>query len=218
MRRSLVMCVGLAGLFACTEILSPPPPDAYEYRQFEPDGAGGQRALAFHWPRSALPVSIYVAPGDPLESSLRLAISRWEATFLYGEWQGELVADSNVADIIVRNEVPAEFVREGIRLDSNAPQCRGSTDFVADVVAGDLHLPFRVYVWSRIGPTGEGLEECYDITTTHELGHALGIFAHSGNVDDLMFGDPVRGDLSDRDRATANAAYHRPATLAPVPR
>jgi predicted Zn-dependent protease len=46
------------------------------------------------------------------------------------------------------------------------------------------------------------------LTTTHELGHAIGIFAHSPDPGDIMFGDPVVSELSDRDRATAEAAYH----------
>ena len=34
------------------------------------------------------------------------------------------------------------------------------------------------------------------LTTTHELGHSLGIFAHSPNADDIMFADPVVTTLS----------------------
>ena len=50
----------------------------------------------------------------------------------------------------------------------------------------------------------------------HEIGHALGIFAHSVSPADLMYADPVLNGLSERDRATAEAAYHLPATLRPV--
>ncbi|MDP9225931.1 MAG: peptidase, partial [Actinomycetota bacterium] len=57
-------------------------------------------------------------------------------------------------------------------------------------------------------PATPGVAECLALTTTHELGHAIGIFAHSPVATDIMFGDPVVPALSARDRATAEAAYH----------
>jgi predicted Zn-dependent protease len=212
----IVLGAGLIG--GCTELIEPIPVDPYEYRLFASSGEGNPKPLAFHWPKHELPVKVYVAPGDPLEAPLDLAIQRWQDAFLYGEWQAEIVADSNLADIIVRNQTAPAFLRGNTRMSSNAPQCRGATDYSVNVAAGTLQLPFRIYVWSRIGPDGPGLTECFDITTTHELGHALGIFAHSPNIEDLMFGDPIRTELSARDRATANAAVHHPATLIPISR
>jgi hypothetical protein len=101
-------------------------------------------------------------------------------------------------------------------MSSMAPQCRGATDWVVDLERRELLLPFQVYVWSRIGPEGEGLETCFELTVLHEIGHAIGIFEHSNNVDDLMFGDPVRNSISDRDRATAEAVMHLPPNVTPI--
>lgn len=202
-------------LAACTDIISPPRVDPYEYRLFEPDGEELFPA-AFRWPRSALPVKIWIAEGDPLRPALVRAIDQWQDLFLYGEFRAELVGNAADADILVRNEVPPALLRAATRLDALAPECRGATDFDPVLADGELTLPFEIFVWSRIGPDGANLATCYEITVLHELGHALGLFQHSANPDDLMFGDPVRNGFSERDRATAEASYHLPATVVPV--
>ena len=56
------------------------------------------------------------------------------------------------------------------------------------------------------------------LTTTHELGHAIGIFAHSPVTTDIMYSDPAVSSLSSRDRATAEVAYHTEPTLTVRPR
>ncbi len=213
-RLARVSCLVLA-LAACTDIISPPRVDVYEYRLFEPDGAELFPA-AFRWPRSAMPVKISIAPGDALEPALVRAIGLWEDLFLHGEFRATLVGNAADADILVRNAVPPALLRASRRLEGLAPECRGATDFDPVLRDGELTLPFEIYVWSRIGPSGPNLATCYEITMLHELGHALGIFQHSGNVGDLMFGDPVRNGFSDRDRATAEAVYHLPVTVVPV--
>lgn len=209
---SRLIVVGLL-LAACTDIISPPRVERYEYRKFVNDSEGELVALAFHWPRSALPVRLWIAPDDQLRPALLRAIAVWENTFLHGEVRMALVSDINQADIVVRNEVAGPKASSAIRIGSLADECRGETSFIADVDAGTLTLPFEVYVWSRVGPSGPGLETCYELTVLHEIGHALGIFEHSVVPDDLMYADPQRNGLSARDRATIEAAYHLPTTL-----
>ncbi len=48
------------------------------------------------------------------------------------------------------------------------------------------------------------------------MGHALGIFAHSPNPEDIMFANPEVELPSARDRGTAEAVYHTPPTLETV--
>lgn len=204
-------------LTACTDIISPPRVEHYEYRIFVPDGQGGLDALAFHWPRAMLPVRVWVAPDDALRPHVIAAMRDWENAFLYGEFRAELVSDINQADIVVRNEVAPPKLLASYRLASRAPECRGETSFSSEGVDdGQLILPFEVYVWARIPETDPDLQPCYQLSVLHEFGHAIGIFAHSPSVEDLMFSDAVRTDLSARDRATAEAATHLPATLVPV--
>lgn len=216
MRRALCVVTAALALTACTDIISPPRVDPYEYRLFEPDGEGGTIPLAFRWPRSMLPVRVFVADDDPLRPMVERAIAQWQDLFLHGEFRAELVTTEAGADIIVRNQVAPVKLRDAFRLSRRAPECRGETTFVADVTSGTLDLPFEVYVWSRIGPTGPGLDTCYELTVLHEIGHALGIFEHSVDPNDLMYADPVRNGFSERDRATAEAAYHLPTTVVPV--
>lgn len=210
------MVAAVLVLAACTDIISPPRVDPYEYRLFVPDGAGGTDALAFHWPRSALPVRIWVANDSPLRDAVIAAIADWENAFLYGEFRGVLVGDPDAADIVVRNAVAPPKLAAAIHLASRAPECRGETTFLADAASGAVTLPFEVYVSSRVGPDDPNLATCYQLTVLHEIGHAIGIFAHSPQPADLMYADPTRTTLSERDRSTAEAAYHLPATLRPT--
>ncbi len=223
MRRALLLlAVGTTALSAgCSDIISPPREVFYEYRLFEPREGGGIDTLAFQWPRQDLPVRFWLAPEGDLAPHLTTAITRWEEAFLYGEWRGTIVTDSASADILVYNRPPSPSDTPGAavrRLESMAPECRGAYDFVTNQASTVLQRPMRLYVWSRVGPTAPGLDLCYRITTTHEVGHALGIFAHSLQASDVMFPDPTRDGLSDRDRATAEALYHLPATVVPGPR
>src|SRR5690606_12403368 len=203
-------------LAACTDIISPPRVEYYEYRKFALDSEGEPKPLAFHWPRSELPIKVWISQGDALRPALLRAMSIWENTFLYGEVRMELVSDESQADIVVRNEVAGPKPENSMRLGRRADECRAETTFIADVNSGTLTLPFEIYVWSRVGPDGPGLVTCYELTVLHELGHALGIFEPSPLIDDLMYAAPQRNGLTARDRATAEAVYHLPATLRPV--
>jgi predicted Zn-dependent protease len=206
--------VATLALVACTDIISPPRVDPYEYRLFVQVG-DELEPMAFHWPRSALPVQIWVAEADALRPALQSAIDRWQRLFLHGEFRAELTTSLADADIVVRNQVAPPKALGAVRLGSMARECRGATDYVASLADGELTLPFEVYVWASF-PNDPNLPECYQLTVLHEIGHALGIFAHSTVTDDLMYVDPTRNGFSERDRATAEAAYHLPVTVVPV--
>jgi hypothetical protein len=72
----------------------------------------------------------------------------------------------------------------------------------------ELQVPIRVFVNPRFAPLAPGVDRCLALTTTHELGHVIGIFAHSPASTDIMYFDPAVSDLSRSDRATAELAYH----------
>ncbi|HEX7337576.1 MAG TPA: hypothetical protein VF252_10250 [Gemmatimonadales bacterium] len=215
----LVVLILGAGGVSCADIAAPSRGNAYEWRRIVATGPGSADTLSFHWPRSRLPVRIWAQDTLALPADVRGGVAQWEATFLYGEFEAELVSDSNAADVIVRAGSAVKGGFSIIRLSSSlAPECEGGTDFELPAGSNQLVMPIRVFVNPRFDPAAPGVAECMALTTAHELGHAIGIFAHSPNPADLMYGDPVVAVPSSRDRSTAELAYHTEPTLTPGPR
>jgi predicted Zn-dependent protease len=217
MRGTLVAAILL--LTGCQEIIPAPRGEPYEFRHFADAGPDAPAdTLSFHWPREYAPVRVWVNPTSRLHQHLAPAIRAWEEALLYGEWRGQIVSDSASAEIVVVNAPPPAGGGGGVSLGSMAPQCRGEFTFYADIVTREVELPVFVYVWSRVLETDPALDSCYRTTLIHEIGHAIGIFAHSGDIRDIMYSDPVADRISDRDRATAELVHHRIPTLHPAPR
>ena len=209
----LFVLAGALVVVACADIASPSRADRYEWRRIVSTGPGTADTLSFHWPRSRLPVKIWVEDTLNLPSHVRAGVDQWQAAFLYGEFTAVPVADSGTADVLVRLGTPVKGGFDVVRLASAAPECEGGTDFELPVGSHELQPPIRVFINPRFDPASPGVDTCLALTTTHELGHAIGIFEHSPLATDIMFGDPVVATLSARDRATAEAAYHLPPTL-----
>jgi hypothetical protein len=202
---------------ACGDIAAPIRSDLYEWRLEVPAAPGpGLDTLSFHWDRNDLPVRVWVEQSDDLLAHMGRAIDAWEAAFLYREFEGTLVSDSTTADVIVLSGAAGPSLRRERLHSAMAPECSGATDLDIDLDTNELRLPIRVFIDPQSLPDDPGLEACLALTSIHELGHALGIFAHSPNPEDIMFADPGVELLSDRDRRTAEAAYHTPPTLAAV--
>jgi predicted Zn-dependent protease len=215
---------------ACSDIATPIRNDFYEWRLVAPKASGtGEDSLTFHWPASRIPVRIWVEDAASLPENVPNAIAAWRTAFLYHEFDATVVSDSGSADVIVRaGSAPGiQFARQGapasdrplarVRLNSAlAPECAGATDLDISDDHTQLRLPVRVYIDPRSEPNAPGLPECLALTTTHELGHALGIWRHSGVATDIMFSDPGVAAPSDRDLATAEVIYHVPANVEAV--
>jgi hypothetical protein len=204
----ILLVLGVGAALACAEIASPSRADRYEWRRVVSTGPGTADTLSFHWPRSRLPVKVWVQDTLNLPAHVQAGIHEWEAAFLYAEFKAVSVADSNTADVVVLAGSPVKGGFNVIRLASMAPECEGGTDFELPSGSRELQPPIRVFINPRFDPASPGVDACLALTTTHELGHAIGIFEHSPDLGDIMFGDPVVTTLSDRDRATVEAAYH----------
>ena len=201
---------------ACGDIGAPVRSDLYEWRIEAPAVPGpGLDTLSFHWGRNELPVRIWVEDAFGLPAHMTRAIDVWESAFLYGEFDATVVSDSTTADVIVRGGTPEDKLQR-LRLHSVRPECAGVTDLDIDVATHELRLPIRVFVDPRSLPDDPGIEPCLALTSIHELGHAIGIFAHSDDPEDIMFTDPEADLPSNRDITTAEAAYHTPANLQAV--
>jgi hypothetical protein len=202
-----ILCILVAGL-SCADIASPTRNDRYEWRRIQATGPGTTDTLSFHWPSSRLPLKIWAEDTLNLPTYVEGGIDKWKAAFLYGEFDAVRVTDSNAADVVVRLSAPVKLAFNRIRLRGSAPECEGGTDFELPSGSRELQVPIRVFVNPRFDPSTPGVDQCLALTTTHELGHVIGIFAHSPNSMDIMYVDPTVSDLSSRDRSTAELVYH----------
>ena len=195
---------------ACGDIATPIRNEFYEWRLVVPAVSGpGEDSLTFHWPQDRIPLRIWVENDASLPANVPSAIVAWRRAFLYGEFDATIVQDSTTADVLVRAGSAPGIQFSRTRLASAlAPECAGATDLDISDDHTQLRLPVRIYIDPRSDPNAPGLPACLALTTTHELGHALGIWRHSGVAADLMFSDPAVTAPSDRDLATAEVIYH----------
>lgn len=206
----LVLAVVGAGL-ACGDSTAPLPPAAWEWRLQVPFDSAGPRidTLNFHWPRSALPVRIWVENGQSLPTRVQEGITLWRNVLGSRDWNASIVTDSTQADIIVRL-LPAD-VFQAVRHSPPQLVCEGSTTVDTAATRFQLQLPIRVNLYPTI--PGPGVDACLHSTAAHELGHTLGIFQHSPDPADLMYISATAAGPTARDAATALRAYATPSDM-----
>jgi hypothetical protein len=216
LKTALAGAATLALLAACNEGVGPahcfePNTQAYGF------ALNGDTNLVFHWPSSYMPLRVYAEPVGALPANVAAGMALWVSAFRCGELSYVMSADSTRADIIVRNprSLPASGpAASSIGADSvNA--CRGVTHF--DTAGTALAGPMRSYV-SPLTTDSAAVGSCYHFVTAHELGHALGLLAHSPDTADLMNAAPRRLALSEADRYTIQLLYHTASRLQPPPR
>lgn len=202
--------VALVALTACEALTPPDRVPGYTFQHIT--------GIVFHWPADRLPVRYWIAPssGD-VASWVTAGIAAWRGQLLYGEYDGVLVSDSASADVLV-------LVTPGApppgSLNDRPPEpsaCRGITtfDLTPDFteLTGALILELR---WeSRF--SGDDIVNCLYRVALHEVGHTLGIFAHSPNTGDLMAPVPLVRDPTLNDRRTVEMLYHTPSDVRPTP-
>ena len=211
-RRFLPLAVLLGAGLACSDIATPARDEPYEWRLVV-----GIDTLSFHWPREMLPVRIWVEDSLDMPAHVEHGIGIWRDAFLYGEYDAVLVDDSADADVLVRVVIPPpKFVSTAARVLTAFPGCEGATDIDTASSRFQLQLPVRMYVYPKFDPASVDLSECFDITATHEIGHSLGIFRHTGDLISMMYFDPEVAELSERDRQTAEVLSHFTANMVPV--
>jgi hypothetical protein len=180
-------------------------------------------ALTFRWPATSQPVKFYADNVGSLRGNTDFSLQMWEGAFRCGELAMTRVADSNVADVIIRNPAqmppvpvngPGELragrapsLRLGLLSDSlNA--CDARTDIDVDTLTHEVLEPMRIYVAPADLDTAL-VNACYRISLAHEIGHTLGLLNHSGDPADLMYGNPQKRELSTNDRYTIQLVYHQ---------
>ncbi len=108
--------------------------------------------------------------------------------------------------------------------DPGAPvyACSGATSVPSTDAGNRFTEPFHIRLAILPGFTPAQVGACLRRTVIHEAGHALGLFQHSPDPADIMWGPsgatPITADRpSDQDRRTAEVLYHTTPTLLPPP-
>lgn len=170
----------------------------------------------FRWPSARLPVRYFADPRGAMRALVSQGVGVWEQQFLYGEFHGQLVADSGDADVIVlwQDSVPPDVPSDTA---GAAGACSGVTTILIDST-NTISEALRVRVSISPGFTTAQVAACLPRVTAHELGHSIGLLRHSSGPDDLMSGIPRVDFPTARDRRTAEVLYHTAPTIAPPPR
>jgi predicted Zn-dependent protease len=157
--------------------------------------------------------------GVDLEAAVRDGIAAWEATALLGEVRMRIVGNPGEADVIVHHAGAPPLVSFDPEICSPNDLGAGRTFFCVteELVAQNLPLNDgsggRVMMDVRFNSAV--LEDLgfFPGVVAHELGHVLGIGAHSSSTDDLMFGTPRRSGPSAADAATLRHVLSTPAAV-----
>lgn len=207
-----VLCAVAVITLACSEPTPPSRAGTYGF-------AIGQDV--FHWPPER-PVRFYAQPASNLRFLVQRAIEAWAALFLYGEFEGTLVADSTGADVIV---VWTDSVPPDVPPDPRPPfpACTGVTSLPAIDADSRFTGPLHIQLSVQSGFTEAQVQACMRRTAIHEVGHALGLFQHPDPgvvpcgepTGSIMCAPPAVYVPSEQDRRTVEVLYHTPATVFP---
>ncbi|MDP3909725.1 MAG: hypothetical protein Q8Q14_04995 [Gemmatimonadales bacterium] len=209
MRRPAFLCWLLGALAGCGEVLTPSRTPRY------PADHPTLPGEFFRWTTDRLPVRYFADTRGNMAALVAHGVGLWERQFLYGEFRGALVADSNAADVIVvwQDSVPPAAPPDTA---GAVGACDGVTTILIDS-ASAITEALRVELRVQPGFTLAQVAACLPRVAAHEVGHTIGLLRHSSGPDDLMSGPPRVDAPTARDRATAEVLYHTQPTITPPP-
>lgn len=191
---------------------------------FDPRLPGG---LVYHWPVGAT-ISVYVDPAawpggiDP-EAAVLEAFRQWEEVAHYRDFTLRIADAAAQADVIVHHyQAPLLVdVSECIYPDGGGD---GVTFFCPNEALDALEVlpllsggPGKVKMDVRVaaGPMLVS-QEAIQRFVSHEIGHVLGIGAHSNDPADLMYaGGLTVGEPTERDARTLRWVLRQPVDVRP---
>ena len=196
MARAAGAALALAALAACESPSVPVETFAYDPTEL----TGGQ---VYHWDLghtiTVFADTVAQPAGYDLAAAVRAGAAAWAPAAYYGEFQFRLVSDPHDADVIVRYRQAPGRVDDA---DCNPPGSgAGETIFCPDqpeasvlplLSDGGGHVRVEVVVdpfWvqdATLAQYGLTRPQHFVRIVTHELGHVLGIGAHSPDITDIM--------------------------------
>jgi predicted Zn-dependent protease len=168
--------------------------------------AGGAK----RWPDSAMPIKVYMSPGDGLtnyhseyEHILEQSFREWE-TCTHGKVRIRFCGSPEEADIT------CEWIDDPAQLASSAEGGESQVRCIRNGIC-KAHVILSVIDAGSPFPLTDNLVRTLCL---HEVGHSLGLLGHSANPKDIMFCTaPIIDEeehLSKRDVATINNLYDLP--------
>jgi hypothetical protein len=164
--------------------------------------------VILRWPKDRMPLRIYLPqpPGGMFE----------QPDAIYGAVRKGVLAWSGVAG----PDLPS-FVFVDAEGDADIPflwESKATGWFIAQCVPDIQPLArrfgvSRILITARWSNGHEADPRDIQVTVMHEMGHALGIYSHSPDPDDIMYKSESRNPhphLSARDRATLKLLYALP--------
>lgn len=206
---------------ACDTPAVPSLPLPYDFRLSVYGVDGNASTRTFHWDLGGT-VPIFLAEGGGGGGDLRLAFRRamqaWRAAAVFGEVGLREASDLDGALAVLRwHDAPGVL--------STPAGCVGPVTGAASTLGcltdsrdalrswprrdgGTSQVVFRVVI------RGTADQELLDGLVMHEMGHVLGILAHSPDPSDVMWAGPsLPPQPSARDRSTLRSLYQTPVDL-----
>jgi hypothetical protein len=222
--RILLICGVAVSAPACETSTVPFDTGQYDFR-LAVAGAGGVQFRTFHWDLgSDVPVFINepdVSGRPSMTPALDTAAVRWTRAAVFGEVRlrpttdlAEAVAVLQWRDTEPILSTPVGCTGPGGGAASTTGCLNETSDSLVVWPRRDLEpsqVVFSVVVQNQPAMTDTLLAQI----VTHEMGHVLGILAHSPTPGDLMFGGFLTvDDLTSADQQTLRTLYQSPVDLA----
>ena len=221
--RSAIACLTTwAALASCDA-----PAAIHEDPAYDPTQLSG--GLVYHWALGKT-IDLYAdATGEPagfdIQSAVRDGAALWSPFAYYREFAFHLVNDPAAADIIIHyKQAPRIVDVMGCEPPGSGA---GLTVFCADqphaavlplLAGGGGHVKMDIYLDplrvsdAVLAQYHLTRQQAFVTLAAHELGHALGIAAHSDEVTDVMHTLAI-SPPSSRDAATLRSVLHRKADV-----